>query len=467
MMMDERFESGLKAILGDDRLKTDADTLALYGRDTCDMFEAAPLAIAFPESTREVRDIVLLANAHDVAIVPSGGRTGLSAGATATRGELVVSLERMNRILEASPTDRTVRCQAGVVTARLQEQALEMDLFYPVDFAATGSSQVGGNIATNAGGNRVIRYGMTRNWVAALQVVTGKGEVLELGRGLIKDNTGYELQQLFIGSEGTLGIITEATMRLTRAPSGTTVLVLGLDRLRDLLPVLGVFQAATTLSAFEFFTEEALAHVVARHGLSRPFDDATPVYALIEIEAGSEADQEDALEAFERCMEEGWVSDGVISRNSRQARDLWRLREDISGTLAKWQPYKNDLSVPISDVPEFLDNVATVVADSYSRLEVVWYGHIGDGNVHINILKPDDMALEDFKARCSRVSEGLFELVRRFGGSVSAEHGVGLLKKPDIGYTRSQAEITLMRTIKSAFDPNGIMNPGKIFDPLD
>ena len=457
-------ESALRGVVGGSRLKTDRDSLAHYGRDTCDMFEPAPSAVVFPDSSEEVRDIVLLANEHGFALVPSGGRTGLSGGATASNGEVVISLERMSRILEANATDRTVRCQAGVVTARLHHKARELDLHYPVDFTATGSSHVAGNIATNAGGTRVIRYGMTRNWVAGLEVVTGSGEILELGRALIKDNTGYELQQLFIGSEGTLGIITEATLRLTRAPAESAVMVLGLTRLQDLIPVLVAFQARLTLNAFEFFTEETLARVVERHGLQRPFAIATPVYALVDFEAGSEIELENALGVYEHCRQGGWVSDATISQSRGQAQALWRLRDDISETLSRWSPYKNDLSVRISLVPEFLSAVSGVVAEACPDFEVLWYGHIGDGNVHLNILKPGKMALEEFKAHCAKVSERIFEKTQAFGGSISAEHGVGLLKKPYLAYSRSQQQIVLMRTIKQALDPNGVMNPGKIFE---
>lgn len=464
MALDPVVETALRGAVGESYFRTDSDSLVKYGRDTCDLFEPAPAAVVFPGTTGEVLEVVRLANDHKLALVPSGGRTGLSGGATASNGEIVVSLERMNRILDSSVTDRTVRCQAGVPTARLQQQAQEMGLFYPVDFAATGSSHVGGNIATNAGGNRVIRYGMTRAWVAALEVVTGSGEVLELGRGLRKDNTGYDLHQLFIASEGTLGIMTEATMRLARPPGESAVMVLGLDRLVDLLPVLDAFRADVTVNAFEFFTEGALEKVVERHGLQRPFDRATAVYALIEYERRDERDAESALAAYARCTEAGWVRDGAVSQSRAQAAELWRLRDDISETLSRWSPYKNDLSVRVSLVPGFLEEVGRVVEARYPDFEVLWYGHIGDGNVHLNVLKPEAMAIDDFRENCGDVSGAIFELVERYRGSVSAEHGVGLLKKPYLEYTRAEPELVLMRRIKRVFDPGGVMNPGKVFD---
>jgi len=459
-----KVRAALERIVGADHLRIDAESLSIYGRDTCDMFSPAPSGVVFPATTDEVRDIVRMANDVVLALVPSGGRTGLSGGATASNGELVVSLDRMNAVMETSAVDRTLRCQAGLTTARLQQEAQELGLYYPVDFAAAGSSQVGGNIATNAGGNRVIRYGMTRNWVAALEVVTGSGEVVRLGRGLFKDNTGYDLQQLMIGSEGTLGIVTEATMRLTRAPGETVVAVLGLERIEDLLPVLNAFQSKLTVNAFEFFTEETLAKVIERHGLQRPFEAASPVYALIEIEIQTETDSQAVLELYEACSKEGWVVDGTISQSHSQARQFWRLREDISETLSRWSPYKNDLSVRVSMVPGFLGEVGRLVSERYPDFEVLWYGHIGDGNVHLNILKPDEMPVEEFKTHCSGVSEGIFEIVRNYRGSVSAEHGVGLLKKPFLAYTRSKTEIALMQSVRRALDPRGVMNPGKIFD---
>lgn len=456
--------AGLRRVVGEDFVRTDEDSLAHFGRDTCDLFEPAPSAVVFPDSTQQVRDLVLLANDQALALVPSGGRTGLSGGATATRGEIVVSMERMNAVIGSNPGDRTIECQAGVITAQVHAQAESMGLFYPVDFAASGSSHIGGNVATNAGGVRVIRYGMTRNWVAGLQVVTGAGEILELGKGLVKDNTGYDLRHLMTGSEGTLGIITGATMRLASAPGDAAVMVLGAEQMELLLPVLERFGSAVTVNAFEFFSEQALQQVIEKHRLQRPFETPAPVYALIEFEQANDGDVDAAMNAFEQCVADSLLVDGVISQSSSQAHALWRLREDISATLAHRQPYKNDLSVRVSAVPQFLAGVEAFIEQNYSGFEVLCYGHIGDGNVHLNILRPHGMGLEAFKKTCASISEGLFEMVQRFGGSVSAEHGVGLLKKESLHYSRSAHELELMRSIKRAFDPAGVLNPGKIFD---
>jgi len=456
--------AALSAIVGDDRVKSDADSLATYGKDWTRAYEPRPAAIVFPASIDEVQALVRYANEQRVALVPSGGRTGLSGGAVATNGEVVVAFDRMNRILDFNPIDRQVVCQPGVVTEQLQNYAEEQGLFYPVDFASSGSSQIGGNVATNAGGIKVIKYGLTRDWVVGMKVVTGAGEVLDLNKGLIKNATGYDLRHLFIGSEGTLGFVVELTMRLASPPKDPTVLVLAVEAMEDAMHVLQHFQANLPLTAFEFFSEKAMVHVLAEKGLQRPFETQGVYYSLIEFENLNEMVMEQAMAAFEHCVEQGWVLDGTISQNTTQARSLWRLREDISETISRFTPYKNDISVRVSEVPQFLREVETIVNARYPDFEIIWFGHIGDGNVHLNILKPDALDKAVFFQQCSEVSIDIFECVRSHGGSVSAEHGVGLLKKPYLAYSRDAAEITLMRGLKTLFDPNNIMNPGKIFD---
>ena len=454
----------LKAIVGDKHLRTDEQALQSYGRDWTKAYPPAPSAVVLPGSVEEVQALVQLANAEQLALVPSGGRTGLSGGAVATKGEIVVALDRMNAISDFNAIDRTVVCGAGVVTEQLQQYAEQQGLYYPVDFASSGSSQIGGNISTNAGGIKVIKYGMTRDWVAGLKVVTGSGDVLELNNGLLKNNAGYDLRQCFIGAEGTLGFIVEATMQLTRPPQNLTALVLGVPEFSAIMEVLDCFQSKMDLSAFEFFSEQAMQKVLAHSDLPRPFETPTDFYALLEFENRTEADEQLAMELFEHCVEQGWVLDGVISQSIEQLNKLWRLREDISETISQWTPYKNDISTVISKVPGFLQKVDAVVTEYYPDFEIIWFGHIGDGNVHLNILKPDDLSIDEFYQRCHKVSQWVFEIVAEHRGSVSAEHGVGLLKKDYLHYSRSPLEIDLMKQIKRVLDPKGVMNPGKIFD---
>lgn len=446
------------------KVLTDPADLDNYGKDWTKIYPPKPLAIVLPKTTEQVQALVKFANDNQVALVPSGGRTGLSAGAVAANGEVVVAFDNMNQILDFNASDRTVRCQAGVVTEQLQTFAEENDLYYPVDFASAGSSQLGGNLSTNAGGIKVIRWGMSRDWVAGLKVVTGKGDVLDLNKDLAKNNTGYDLRHLFIGAEGTLGFITEATMKLTRKPDDLTVLVLGLNDLTNTMDVLQAFQKKLDLTAYEFFSHQAMGHVLAHGQVQAPFETEAPYYALLEFEAVSDQVMDDAMALFEQCVEEGWVLDGVISQSETQAQNLWQLRERISESIAPRIPYKNDISVVVSKVPGFLQEIDNVVTEHYPDFEIIWFGHIGDGNLHINVLQPDGSDDAGFMRQCGRVTELLAALLHEHGGSISAEHGIGLVKKPWLDGTRSAGEIALMRGIRAAFDPAGILNPGKLFD---
>ncbi|MDD2059839.1 FAD-binding oxidoreductase [Pseudomonas putida] len=462
-MTDSALLDELMTLVEPGKMLTDAASLEAYGKDWTKHFAPAPRAVVFPKSTEQVQAIVRWANQHKVALVPSGGRTGLSAAAVAANGEVVVSFDYMNQILAFDEFDRTVVCQPGVVTEQLQNFAEDKGLYYPVDFASAGSSQIGGNIGTNAGGIKVIRYGMTRNWVAGLKVVTGKGELLELNKDLVKNATGYDLRQLFIGAEGTLGFVVEATMRLDRAPNNLTAMVLGTPDFDSIMPVLHAFRDKLDLTAFEFFSDKALAKIMGRGDVPAPFDTPCPFYALLEFEASNEEVANEALATFEHCVEQGWVLDGVMSQSEQQLQNLWKLREYISETISHWTPYKNDISVTVSKVPAFLRDIDAIVEQNYPDFEVVWYGHIGDGNLHLNILKPDALSKDEFFAKCTKVNKWVFEIVQKYNGSISAEHGVGMTKRDYLTYSRSPAEIEYMKAVKAVFDPNGIMNPGKIF----
>ena len=454
----------LSALLGDTRVKTDLDSRMNWGKDWTKHFEPNPSVIVFPSTTEEVQGVVQLANEFGVVVTPSGGRTGLSAGAVAANGEIVVSMDRMNKILDFLPADRLVRLQSGVVTEQLQQFADAQGLYYPVDFASAGSSQIGGNIGTNAGGIKVIKYGMTRQWVLGMTVVTGKGDILRLNKGMIKNATGYDLRQLFIGAEGTLGIVTEVDMKLERQPRDLRVMVLGAPDFASVMPILHAFQSQIDLTAFEFFGELAMQKVINHTGLPRPFDTPCPFYVLLEFEGRFDAIVDDAMNIFEHCVNQGWVMDGVMSQNETQAKNLWRLREDISETIAPFTPYKNDISVLITHVPAFIAEIDAIVADSYPDFEICWFGHIGDGNLHLNILKPANLSKDEFFEQCKGVNVKVFETVQKYDGSISAEHGVGMTKKDYLGYTRDAVEIDYLRAVKKVFDPNNVMNVGKIFD---
>lgn len=449
----------LNNIFSQKQIRTDAEGLQVWGKDWTNGYPVDPSAIVFPETIEQIQELVAYSISAGLKLVPSGGRTGLSGGAVASNSEVVVSFDRMNKILDYSAKDRIVTCEPGLVTANLQAFAEEQGLYYPVDFASSGSSQIGGNAATNAGGIKVIRYGLTRDWVAGMKVVTGTGALLDCNAGLVKNATGYDFRHLMVGSEGTLGLMCELDMRLAPKPEPQLVMVVGVPKVVDLLNILHTFTDQITLSAFEFFSDLALTKVQAHRDLPAPLAESVAYYALLEFDQSSLAPAE---QAFARCMDAGWLVDGVISQSEAQAKSLWQLREGISESLASYTPYKNDLSVRISEVPEFLADVDSYVSESYPEFEVCWYGHIGDGNLHLNILRPQDMPVEEFFSHGHSMSPKIFEIVAARRGSISAEHGVGLLKRDFLGYTRSEDEIKLMQGLKALFDPHQILNPNKL-----
>jgi len=434
---------------------------AEFGKDWTKVHAPDPAAIAFPKTTDEVSRLFRFCNERGVAVVPSGGRTGLAGGAVAARGELVLSLSRMRRIDPVDLLGSTVRVQAGAVTQAVHEHCERHGLTWPVDFASKGSSTVGGNIATNAGGVRVIRWGLTRQWVLGLEVVLPSGEVLELGGALEKNNTGVDLRQLFIGSEGTLGVVTEATLKLARVAPEATVMLLAVP---DLAGVLALFRdvraSRVTLSAYEFFTRECLDRLLRHRKLRDPFAAPSPCYVLIEADRGPDVDA-----WVEDAMGRGLVTDGTIAQHAAQAAELWQLREGISESLsATGLPHKNDVALPIARLEAFTAELHDLFAASYPGWEVCVFGHIGDGNLHVNVMKPDAMPKEEFLAKTGGADHAMFELVRKHKGSISAEHGIGLLKKPYLSYSRAPEELALMRAIKRALDPKNLLNPGKVID---
>ncbi|HSP77189.1 MAG TPA: FAD-binding oxidoreductase, partial [Myxococcaceae bacterium] len=423
-----------------DFLTLEPSELEEYGRDWTRVYPPAPSAVAFPRTTEEVARLVKLCHAHRVPVVPSGGRTGLAAGAVAARGELVLSLQRMNRLGPVDLLGNTVRVQAGAVTEAVHQHCAEQGLTWPVDFASKGSSQVGGNIATNAGGVKVIRYGLTRQWVLGVQVVTAQGAVLELNGALEKNNTGVDLRQLFIGSEGTLGIITEATLKLAPLPGKQDVFLFAVP---DMAGVLTLFREARRapliLTAYEFFTDRCLERVQRHRKLRSPFDAPSSHYVLMEAESKDASEVEAWLASL---FERGLVTDGTLAQSPSQASELWALRESISESLAATGlPHKNDVSLPVAALEAFCSELEAVFGARYPGWEINLFGHIGDGNLHINVMKPEGLEKAEFLAHTQEADHAMFELVRKHGGSISAEHGIGLLKKDYLSYSRSPAEL--------------------------
>lgn len=459
----------LKALLPEGRVLSDSGALKTYGKDWLTDFKPDPLCIVLPESEPEVQTILSFCNEHGVSVVPSGGRTGLSGGATASNGELILSLERLNKFIEVNTTEQTITVDAGVVTERIQQLTAEQGLFFPIDFASKGSSQIGGNIATNVGGIRVIKYGNIRDWVLSLNVVLADGTAMTLNGELFKNNTGYDFRSLFIGSEGTLGIITRATLRLTEPPGDLCRILCGVTSLNSILHLLQAVRSEFSgLSAFEFFPRNGLEKVLLHHRLRDPFEESFPYYVLIELEGVTSVARESLEEFFCTLLEEETLAWVVMSQSQKQLEELLALRELLPETLSMLHTlHKNDISVPVSKIPLFIERFDQVIAENYPDYEVVTFGHIGDGNLHVNVLKPEGVSQEEFLTHAKQSDIRLFELVRDFNGSISAEHGVGLKKKAFLAYTRSPLEISLMQKVKQVFDPNGILNPGKIFDEVN
>ena len=447
--------------LGPHQIIQEPENLLKYGNDWLKQWEGMASLVLFPKNTQDLLNIVQWARLYKHRLVPSGGRTGLSGGATALQKEIVVSFDKMNRLIDFNPWERTVTVEAGFITQHLQDFAKEKDLYFPVSFASQGSSQIGGNIATNVGGVHVLKYGNIKQYVLGLEVVTGCGEILKVGKALVKNAVGYPLKDLFIGSEGTLALISQVTLSLISPPDKPQVFLIALEKIEHLLNVFKEFRNKITPLAFEFWTDKAVHYVLSHGNIHFPLQNRSPFYLLIELE---EKDSEKALSLFEKLYEKSVVKDGTLSQSSTQAQEIWKLRENISEALSAYKPYKNDVSVRVSKMTEFLKELDQLLNSHYPHFENIVFGHLGDGNLHINILKPDNLLRENFIKECEKANTILFELIKKYEGSISAEHGVGLLKKDYLSYSCSKEEIAVMKNLKKIFDPDNILNPGKIFD---
>lgn len=463
----QEFLSQVSRLFPKDFITQDPDDLEIFGKDWTKVFPSRAAAIVFPSSTEDISKFLKLASEFKVSVVPSGGRTGLAGGAVAFRGEVVLSLTRMNQIGSVDLLAQTLRVQAGVLTEAVHLHCEPHGLTWPIDFAAKGSSQVGGNIATNAGGVKVIRYGLTRQWVLGLQVVTMEGKILELNGALEKNNTGIDLRQIFIGSEGTLGVISEATLKLTKLLGVTEVFFFAVSDIDSVLQLFQkVRQSPFPIVAFEFLTRNCLEKVLELRNLNSPFSKFYPIYVLIELEQSQSENTKVILDQWlEKLFQDEVVLDGTLAQNGSEAKELWSLREGITEALShQGFVHKNDIALPISNLKQFISEMFLIFKERKVDLEVYLFGHIGDGNLHVNTLKPTNMSQDNFIQICHQTDLALFELVQRFQGSISAEHGIGLLKKASLKYSRTPEELVFMKGIKKIFDPRGLLNPGKIFD---
>ena len=459
----------LAAIVGAQNVITDAETLHPDLGDWRGRYRGAARCVVRPGTTAEVSAIVRACSAAGVAMLPQGGNTSHCGASIPDKSgkTVLISLSRLNKVRAVDAANNTITVEAGCVLQNLQEAALAVDRLFPLSLAAEGSCQIGGNLSTNAGGVQVLRYGNARELVLGLEVVLPDGEVWNGLRGLRKDNTGYDLKQLFIGAEGTLGIITAAVVKLFPLPRSTATAWLAIASPQAAIGLLNGLQAAfgAMLTACELVSDISLG-MVLKHipGAQAPLEKS-PWYLLVELSgSGEEAALRDALATFlEPALESGEISDAVLAQSVDQAKRLWNLRESISeAQKIEGFSIKHDISVPVSRIPEFLERAGAALQHAWPGIRIVAFGHVGDGNLHYNQSKPEAGENAAFIAAQPQVNEMVHDIVHQLGGSISAEHGIGQLKREEILRYKSPLEMQMMRTIKQAFDPRGLMNPGKV-----
>jgi D-lactate dehydrogenase (cytochrome) len=459
-----------KAIVGDKFAVTEEADVAPYVTEDRNLFHGTSPLVLRPGSTAEVAAICRLATETRTALVPQGGNTGLVGGQTPYGGEVVISMRRMDKVREVDTDSNTMTVEAGLVLQTAQQRATEVDRLFPLSLGAEGSCTIGGNLSTNAGGTAALAYGVAREMALGLEVVLADGRILNGLSKLKKDNTGYDLRNIFIGAEGTLGIITAATLKLFPKPRAVETAFVGLKSPDDALKLLGLSrnEAAGQLTSFELIADIAVDFSV-RHGIGirDPLSGKHPWYVLMEL-SSSRDDARGTLEAIlARGMEDGIVDDAVIAANLNQRAAFWKLREEISAAQKpEGGSIKHDVSVPVALVPAFIAEASAAVVKLMPGARPVPFGHLGDGNIHYNVSQPKESSTTaDFLARWHDVNAVVFDVVLRMGGSISAEHGIGQLKAADLPDVKDPVAIELMRSLKAMLDPFNIMNPGKVLLP--
>jgi len=460
----------LRAVVGDAGLITESQDVAPYATDWRKRYFGQPLAVVKPASTQEVAAVIQLCAASRTAVVPQGGNTGLCGGATpdASGGQIVLKLSRLNRVRAVDVLNNTITVEAGCVLADLQQAAAAADRLFPLSLAAEGSCEIGGNLSTNAGGTAVLRYGNARDLLLGLEVVLADGQIWDGLRGLRKDNTGYDLKQLFVGAEGTLGVITAAVLKLYPRPRARATALAALENPAKAVQLLSHMQGSCgdRLTGFELMSAYCLSLVAKHFPAARlPLAQAYPQYVLLELSDTSSAESLDAtLEStLSEASESGLVLDAAVAASEAQAAALWALRENIpEAQVHEGKQIKHDVSVPISRIAEYIAVTDAELQRAFPGVRMLTFGHLGDGNLHYNIAHPEGGSEEAFIADAGKLSRVVHDCAARFGGSISAEHGLGQYKRGEILRYKSPLEMELMRRIKTALDPQGIMNPGKV-----
>ena len=459
----------LKSIVGARGYIDDEAGKVPYVNDWRDLFHGASPLVLRPQTTEEVASIVALCNEARIGVVPQGGNTGLVGGSVpgTSGGEVLLSLGRMKRVREVDAVNYTMTVEAGCVLADVQAAAREAGRLFPLSLAAEGSCQIGGNLSTNAGGTAVLRYGNARELVLGLEVVLPNGEIWNGLRRLRKDNTGYDLKQLFLGAEGSLGVVTAAVLKLFPMPVDTATAMVAMPDVESAPVLLAALREASgdSISTFEYMQRVCFDVLAAHTNLGDPFEQPYGHYALVELTSScADAGLQGVLErALEKAFEDGIAVDAVIASSNAQAERLWSMRESLPEAHKNLGAgIKHDISVPVSRVPEFIERATRYCENAARGVQVIAFGHIGDGNVHFNVMQPADGDAAAFLARSDEISTGIYDITAELDGSFSAEHGIGVMKKDALERYKSPVEIGLMRTLKRTLDPNNIMNPGKV-----
>ena len=459
----------LKNTLGPKGWIEDKEIIEPYLLEERGLFRGESSLLLKPQNTEEVSKILKLCNKYNIKIVPQGGRTGLCGGTIPSENgqEIILSLERMNKIKNLNEANFTITVEAGCILNNIQNIADEKNFLFPLSLASEGSCTIGGNLSTNAGGINVLRYGMARDLVLGIEVVLANGEIWSNLTSLRKDNRGYDLKQLFIGSEGTLGIITSAVLKLFPAPRNIETALFAIPNTDAAIELLGLARNASAdlLNAYELVSRIGMEMVI-KHipGAKEPIKDKYEWYVLIEFSSSSKNNLRQQMEdLFELALNKKIVLDGVIAESTQQRKDLWVLRDGLNeAQKPEGGSIKHDISVPINNVSKFIDSASKCVKKFIPSSRVVAFGHIGDGNIHFNISQPLKQDKNEFLNKWNDVNKLVFDIVESLNGSFSAEHGIGKLKRKELQTYNPKIEIDLMKSIKSTFDPNNILNPGKV-----